>query len=274
MLALVFRVPPQLPLALGFPCRQKLSSASLKLVMSSPYPPVGHRSRRADENPTILTISRAESADANGSRSLFGENAGRLTFHTERLTFGKAEIVANMKSSAFANAESGANEEKSEFGKVESSTFRASTEKSRLGEDENPEFGSSGERSVLHRAEDVELEANGEKLKSGFGAGGSGAGSGVGGKLRSLRRGNKRTPYDRPVTGRHVTAGGSASMAAASFPSTKCTVASRLRDSASKFIQSSASFVFSALFKRAPPSIKANGESSLSGLFLQYWESF
>lgn len=266
MLALVFRVPPQLPLALGFPCRQKLSSACLKLVMSSPYPPVGHRSRPADENPTILTISRAESADANGSRSLFGENAGRLTFHTERLTFGKAEIVANMKSSAFANAESGANEEKSEFGKVESSTFRASTEKSRLGEDENPEFGSSGERSGLHRAEDVELEANGEKLKSGFGAGGSGAGSGVGGKLRSLRRGNKRTPYDRPVTGRHVTAGGSASMAAASFPSTKCTVASRLRDSASRFIQSSASYVFSALFKKAPPSIKANGESSLSGV--------
>lgn len=230
--------------------------------MSSPYPLGGHRSRHADENPTILTIHRAESADANGSRSIFGENAGRLSFgsaHTERSRFGKAEIVTNAEIVGFANAE------KSGFGKVESSTFRESTEKSRLGEDENPEFGTSGEKSGLHRAEDVELEANGEKLK-GFGAGGSGAGSGVGGKLRSSRRGNKRTPYDRPVIGRHATAGGSAAMAAGSLPSTKHTVASRLRDSASRFIHSSASYVFSALFKRAPPSIKANGESTLPGV--------
>ncbi|MCO5571380.1 hypothetical protein L7F22_025120 [Adiantum nelumboides] len=85
-------------------------------------------------------------------------------------------------------------------------------------------------------------------------------GHGAGGKLRATRRGTKKTPYERPATGRHATAGGSGGPGP--LPSAKdVTVASRLRDSASRLIHSSASYLFSALFKRSPPSIEANGNS-------------
>eukprot|EP00250_Pteridium_aquilinum_P000187 c10211_g1_i1 orf=397-4326(+) len=224
--------------------------------MSSPYPPLVNSPLLADENPKVLTIRGAESADANGDggpRSFFGANAGRLGFGsvgTERSGFGGAEF--------------GANGEKLGYGRAENPMFKAITEKSRLIDVKKSELASVVGKSGVLKAEDLEET---EKLGSGFGAGGYGGGSGTGGKLRSSRRGSKRTPYDRPATGRHATAGGSAAMAATSLPaSSKLAIASRLRDSASRLIHSSASYLFSALFKRTPPFIKANGKSPLTGV--------
>lgn len=85
---------------------------------------------------------------------------------------------------------------------------------------------------------------------------------GAGGKLRSARRSSiarsKQSPYHRPATGRHATPGGSTASAAAT--SYGKSIASRLVDSASRLITSSASYVFSSLFKRRQLAIANGGD--------------
>ncbi|MCO5596477.1 hypothetical protein L7F22_050540 [Adiantum nelumboides] len=75
------------------------------------------------------------------------------------------------------------------------------------------------------------------------------SGHGVGGKLRILRRSSKKaTPYDRPASGRHATAGGLPSSSGSAMSSSSLT--SRLVGSASRLIASSASYFFPSLFGR------------------------
>lgn len=74
------------------------------------------------------------------------------------------------------------------------------------------------------------------------------SGQGAGGKLRLSRRGSRKaTPYDRPASGRHATAGGLSTSDSAAEASS---LASRLVGSASRFITSSASYFFPSLFGR------------------------
>lgn len=98
------------------------------------------------------------------------------------------------------------------------------------------------------------------------GGGGYGCG-GAGGKLRSSRRtlarSRKKTPYDRPASGRHATPGGAA-MAASVSSSSSSSIASRLVDSASRLISSSASYLFSSFFGRRPLSIDS-GDAETAG---------
>ena len=93
----------------------------------------------------------------------------------------------------------------------------------------------------------------------GGGAYGGGGAGGTGGKLRSAKKQTKRTPYERPPTGRHATAGGSASIASAS--SGGSSIASKIRDSASRLITSSASYLYASLFKSRPLALRSKGDS-------------
>ncbi|KAI5064724.1 hypothetical protein GOP47_0019419 [Adiantum capillus-veneris] len=118
----------------------------------------------------------------------------------------------------------------------------------------------AGRTGVVQRAEDVEIDTHVDNVESGFGTWSYEGRGGAGGKLRPSRRVNKRTPYERPLTGRQVTAGGSSGVS--SLPSlNKLTIASRLRSSAKQFIHSSASYLYSVVFKHFPPSLEADKES-------------
>ena len=120
---------------------------------------------------------------------------------------------------------------------VENSAFSARPERS-------PSFGRTADYGY------------GEGGGGGYGGGGAG---GTGGKLRSAKKQTKKTPYERPPTGRHATAGGSASIASAS--SGGSSIASKIRDSASRLITSSASYLFASLFKRRPLALRSKGDS-------------
>eukprot|EP00250_Pteridium_aquilinum_P019476 c24447_g1_i1 orf=653-3619(+) len=86
------------------------------------------------------------------------------------------------------------------------------------------------------------------------------AGRGGGGKLRMSRRGSikKSTPYDRPASGRHATAGGLPASSGAASASSSLT--SRFVGSASRLIASSASYFFPSLFGQRNLAL-TNGDS-------------
>ncbi|KAH6557295.1 hypothetical protein KP509_1Z123400 [Ceratopteris richardii] len=82
------------------------------------------------------------------------------------------------------------------------------------------------------------------------------------GKVRTSHRSNKKTPYERPGTGKHSTAGVSSrsERPPSSLSSENRSIASVIRESASRFIQISTSYIFPGFFKRHPPPVQSNGE--------------